>query len=157
MGRIAAGTRRLFRTPVATLLGGLALLSTLGLGACAETSEGSGGHVRVVKNEETSSQTSGISPDKEAEVQLLLQQRDPSTLRCYQDVLDEKHDRAFKGTVIVLLTLTPAGKATAKVTGGTLNNQEVNECLVAKLNDFDYPQVAQTGTMQYVYRFEPAY
>jgi hypothetical protein len=153
MGSIAAVTRRLFGSEIAVL----ALLSTLTVAACAETSDSNERSVRVVKNNEVAAQTGGISPDKEAEVQLLLQQRDPSTLRCYQDVLDEKHDRAFKGTVIVLLELTPAGKATAKVTGGTLNNKEVSDCLVEKLNDFEYPQVAQTGTMQYVYRFEPAY
>jgi hypothetical protein len=140
------------------ILAGLALFSSVALG-CADTTQG-GETVRVVKTPEQSSQTSGISPDKEAEVQLLLQQRDPSTLRCYQDVLDQKHDRAFKGTVIVLLALEPSGgasKGTAKVIGGTLNNQEVNECLVSKLNEFEYPQIAQAGTMQYVYRFEPAY
>jgi hypothetical protein len=144
-----------FRTQI---LAGLALLSSVALG-CADTTEG-GQNVRVVKTPEASVETGGISPDKQAEVQLLLQQRDPSTLRCYQDVLDEKHDRAFKGTVIVLLSLEPSGgsaKGTAKVIGGTLNNKEVNDCLVSKLNDFEYPQIAQAGTMQYVYRFEPAY
>jgi len=141
------------------ILAGLALFSSVALG-CAETDAGNTQTVHVVKTQEQSAQTSGISPDKEAEVQLLLQQRDPSTLRCYQDVLDEKHDRAFKGTVIVLLSLEPAGgsaKGTAKVIGGTLNNKDVNDCLVSKLNEFEYPQIAQAGTMQYVYRFEPAY
>jgi hypothetical protein len=156
MGTIAAFARRLFRTQVAALV----LTSTLAA-ACAETSDSNERSVRVVKNApETSSQTSGIAPDKEAEVQLLLQQRDPSTLRCYQDVLDEKHDRAFKGTVIVLLSLSPSGtssKASAKIIGGTLNNKEVGDCLIEKLQDFEYPQIQQSGTMQYVYRFEPAY
>jgi hypothetical protein len=138
------------------ILAGLALVSSVALG-CADTTEG-GGNVRVVKTPEAqSAQTSGISPDKQAEVQLLLQQRDPSTLRCYQDVLDEKHDRAFKGTVIVLLSLEPGGKGTAQVIGGTLNNKEVSDCVISKLNEFEYPQVQQAGTMQYVYRFEPAY
>ena len=153
MGSIAAVTRKLFGSEIAAL----ALLSALTVAACAETSDSNERSVRVVPNKQESVETGGISPDKQAEVQLLLQQRDPSTLRCYQDVLDEKHDRAFKGTVIVLLELTPAGKATAKVTGGTLNNKEVSDCLVEKLDGFEYPQVAQTGTMQYVYRFEPAY
>ena len=153
MGSIAAVTRKLFGSEIAAL----ALLSTLTVAACAETSDSNERSVRVVKNNEVAAQTGGITPDTEAEVQLLLQQRDPSTLRCYQDVLDEKHDRAFKGTVIVLLELTPAGTASAKVTGGTLNNKEVSDCLVEKLNGFEYPQVPQTGTMQYVYRFEPAY
>jgi hypothetical protein len=150
---IGAMTRMTFGTQLA----GLALLAALALG-CAETSESGEPRVRVVKNADTTAEVGGISPDKEAEVQLLLQQRDPSTLRCYQDVLDEKHDRAFKGTVIVILTIAPGGKATAvKVTGGTLNNKEVSDCLIDKLKEFEYPQVVQTGSMQYVYRFEPAY
>ncbi|HXU62447.1 MAG TPA: hypothetical protein VN962_12140 [Polyangia bacterium] len=137
-------------------LAAFALFSTLAFG-CADSSEG-GGNVRVVQNPASASvEKGGISPDKQADVQLLLQQRDPSTLRCYQDVLDEKHDRAFKGTVIVLLSLEPGGKGSAKVIGGTLNNKEVSDCLISKLNEFEYPQVEQSGTMQYVYKFEPAY
>ncbi|MES1207189.1 MAG: hypothetical protein ABUS79_14730 [Pseudomonadota bacterium] len=144
--------------PIVKGIGTLALFSVLGL-ACADTSAG-GQNVRVVKNPETASEKGGISPDKQADVQLLLQQRDPSTLRCYQDVLDEKHDRAFKGTVIVLLSLEPNGessKGNAQVIGGTLNNKEVSDCLISKLNEFEYPKIEQAGTMQYVYRFEPAY
>ncbi len=136
-------------------LAAVALFSTLAFG-CADSSQG--GNVRVIKNPESASvEKGGISPDKQADVQLLLQQRDPSTLRCYQDVLDEKHDRAFKGTVIVLLSLEPGGKGSAKVIGGTLNNKEVSDCLISKLDEFEYPQVEQSGTMQYVYKFEPAY
>ena len=145
------------RMTLGTQVAALALLSTLALG-CADTTETGEPRVRVIKNADTTAEVGGISPDKEAEVQLLLQQRDPSTLRCYQDVLDEKHDRAFKGTVMVLITIAPGGKATAvKVIGGTLNNQAVSDCLVEKIKDFEFPSVTQTGTMQYVYRFEPAY
>jgi len=131
------------------------LASTVALG-CAET-EGER-PVRVVKNPESAPPTGGIPPDKQSEITLLLEQRDPSTLKCYQDVLNEKHDRAFKGTVLVVLTIEPSGKASSvQVTGGTLNNKEVSNCLVEKLKDFDYPQVPSQGSMQYTYKFEPAY
>lgn len=157
MGKDREMTGAITRMTLCTQLATVALLSALTFG-CAETSEGDVQRVRVVKNADTTAEVGGISPDKEAEVQLLLQQRDPSTLRCYQDVLDEKHDRAFKGTVIVILTIAPGAKATdVKVIGGTLNNKDVSDCLIAKLKDFEYPDVPQTGSMQYVYRFEPAY
>ena len=153
MAMIVALTRRLLGMELAAL----ALVSTLAAG-CAETSASGGGGVRVVKNEEKASQTGGIPPDKQAEIQLLLQQRDPSTLKCYQDVLDEKHTRTFKGSVTVELTVVPGGKASdVRVTGGSLNNKDVSDCLIAKLKDFEYPDVPSAGTMQYVYRFEPAY
>jgi hypothetical protein len=144
------------RITLAGQLAPLALVLSAAIG-CAESSS-SGQHVRVVHDEQASPPIGGIPPDKQAEIQLLLQQRDPSTLRCYQEVLNEKHDRAFKGTVMVVLTLEPAGKASdVKIIGGTLNNKEVSDCLVEKLKDFDYPQIPAQGSMQYVYKFEPAY
>ena len=146
---------------LAAQLAALAALFTVTTG-CAESSAGGGGGVNVVKGpEERSSGEKGIPPDKEAEVQLLLQQRNPSTLKCYSDVLNEKHDRAFKGTVIVLLSIEPSGgqskAADVKIIGGTMTDKEVTSCVVDKLKEFDYPEIQAAGTMQYVYRFEPAY
>jgi hypothetical protein len=146
---------------LAAQLAALAALSTVTTTGCAENSAGGGG-VNIVKNPEPVSQAEkGIPPDKEAEVQLLLQQRNPSTLKCYSDVLNEKHDRAFKGTVIVLISLEPSGSQSkagdVKVIGGTMTDKEVTSCVIDKLKEFDYPEIQAAGTMQYVYRFEPAY
>ena len=146
-------------TLVSNLLALTLLTATLGAGCADETATGEP-RVRVIKNPEVAPEVGGIPPDKQADIQLMLQQRDPSTLKCYEDVLNDKHDRAFKGTVLVLLTLTPAGessKAKAKVIGGTLNNDEVSSCLVEKLVGFEYPQLQHEGTMQYTYTFQPAY
>jgi len=158
MGKIS----KMIRGLLVAQLAALAVLFAVTSAGCAEGSAGGGGGVNVIKNPEPpSSPTSGIPPDKEAEVQLLLQQRNPSTLKCYSDVLNEKHDRAFKGTVIVLLSLEPSGSqskaADVKVIGGTMTDKEVTSCVIEKLKDFDYPEISAKGTMQYVYRFEPAY
>jgi len=133
-----------------------ALFPVLG---CATGNEGSGEErVTVVRPQEHAAEQGGISPDKQAEIQLVLQQRDPSTLKCYSDVLNEKHDRAFKGSVAVLLTLEPSGKASdVKIVNSTLNNKEVHDCLIEKIKDFDFPQLEHGGSMQYVYHFQPAY
>ena len=96
----------------------------------------------------SSSPTGGIPPDKEAEIQLLLQQRNPSTLKCYRDVLNEKHDRAFKGTVIVLLSWSrraPSKASDVKIIGGTMTDKEVTSCVIEKLKDFDYPEISAAG------------
>jgi hypothetical protein len=133
-----------------------ALASAVAVG-CADTSNGER-RVTVVKNRDIPPPMGGIPPDKEQDIQLMLQQREPSTLKCYEDVLNDKHDRAFKGTVMVMLTIEPSGKASnVRIAGGTLNNKEVTDCLVEKLKDFEYPQIPNQGTMQYVYKFEPAY
>jgi hypothetical protein len=140
--------------PAAALATSFALASLTG---CAETNSGEP-RVRVVKNKETAAEVGGIPPDKQADIQLVLQQREPSVRKCYNDVLnDGSHDRTFKGTVQLLLTVQPSGQATAKVIGGSLDNAEVNGCLVEKLAEFEYPEIPNQGTMQYVYKFEPAY
>ncbi len=125
--------------------------------SCAETSNDQ--HVRIVRNaEEPAAVLGGIPPDKQAEIQLVLQQRDTSTLKCYQDVLNDKHDRAFKGTVFVMLTIEPSGTASdVSVVGGSLNNPEVGQCLVSKIKEFEFPAIPNKGSMQYEYRFQPAY
>jgi hypothetical protein len=132
------------------------LLPTWG---CASTGEQAGEErVRIVREQEQKAEEGGIPPDKQAEIQLLLQQRDPSTLKCYSDVLNDKHDRAFKGSVAVMLTLEPSGKASdVKIVNSTLNNDEVHNCLISKIKDFEFPTLDHGGSMQYVYHFQPAY
>ena len=131
-----------------------AVLPILG---CASTEPGEQ-RVRVVHPQEQAAEQGGIPPDKQAEIQLVLQQRDPSTLKCYSDVLNDKHDRAFKGSVAVMLTLEPSGKASdVKIVNSTLNNEEVHSCLIEKIKDFDFPTLDHGGSMQYVYHFQPAY
>jgi hypothetical protein len=101
--------------------------------------------------------TGGVPPDKEAEIKLLLQSRDSSARRCYQDVLNEKHTREFKGTVKVIITIDTAGHGRPRVAGGTLGNQEVADCLLGVLRDFEYPKLDRGGDVQYEYKFEPQY
>jgi hypothetical protein len=138
-------------------LAGFLTVATMSAGCAEDTATGEQ-RVRIVRNNEAPAEVGGIPPDKQADIQLVLQQREPSVRKCYNDILnDGGHDRTFKGTVLVLLTLQPSGKASAKVIGGSLNNGDVNSCLVEKLADFEYPQIPNQGTMQYTYKFEPAY
>jgi hypothetical protein len=143
---------------VRTVLVSLALLPVLG---CASTGETGEERVRIVRPAEQSSEQGGIPPDKQAEIQLVLQQRDPSTLKCYSDVLNDKHDRAFKGSVAVIVTLEPTGETSkasdVKIVNSTLNNKEVHDCLIEKIKEFEFPKLDHGGSMQYVYHFQPAY
>jgi hypothetical protein len=138
---------------LATVFGTLALLA-----GCSHQQTPGEPQYNIVRPDESAPQTSGVPPDKEAEIQLMLEQREPSARKCYQDVLNEKHDRAFAGTVKVLIGVEPTGKATTvKVVGGTLADPGVQECLVATIRDFEFPQLAQAGEVQYTYTFRPAY
>jgi hypothetical protein len=148
-----------YRLMTLTLLGSLA---TAALGCAEETATGEQ-RVHIVRNDDTPAERGGIAPDKQADIQLMLQQREPSVRKCYNDVLnDGSHDRTFKGTVVVLISLAPGKGGNAKISGvkvinETLKNDEVTSCVVDRLKDFDYPDVPNPGTMQYSYKFEPAY
>jgi hypothetical protein len=136
------------------------LLLFLVLPACASSSQPQSNEPQynIVHPSEAPPQTGGVPPDKENEINLLLQQREPSARKCYQDVLNEKHDRAFQGTVKVLIAIEPSGHASAvKVVGGTLTDGSVQQCLVETIREFEFPQLAQAGEVQYEYRFRPAY
>jgi hypothetical protein len=134
----------------------LLLLLSGALAACASSSPS--GQQGVIRPSEGTTSTAGISPDKEAEVQLVLQQREVSTRKCYQDVLNEKNDRNFQGTVKVLIALGTNREATdVRVVGGTLNDQDVQSCLVSTIKRFEFPELTQPGEVQSEFRFQPAY
>ncbi|MGD0837690.1 MAG: AgmX/PglI C-terminal domain-containing protein [Polyangia bacterium] len=138
-----------------------AMGSCLALGACASTS-GSGGDeplpVVVRDGTQPSLTTGGIPPDKQADIYLVLQERDASARKCYQDVLNEKHTREFKGTVKLMLSLNTDGTAKAvRIMGGTLGNKEVEDCLVQTVKEFEFPKLERAGDLQYEYTFEPQY
>jgi hypothetical protein len=150
------------RTTLGTHLVAIGLLSAMTLGCAEETVTGEE-RVHIVRNKEAPAEVGGIAPDKQADIQLMLQQREPSVRKCYNDVLnDGHHDRSFKGLVNVIISLAPGGAGGARVTGvktigGSLNNEEVSSCLVEKLKEFEYPSIPDKGTMEYTYKFEPAY
>jgi hypothetical protein len=133
------------------------MLMLLALGAaCASGGSGATNQPGIRPDELPPS--GGIPPDKEAEIMLVLQQREVSTRKCYQDVLNEKQDRAFQGNVKVLIALrTDGGAQDVRVVGTTLNNKEVEDCLVGTIRRFEFPQLVQAGEVQYEFRFRPAY
>jgi hypothetical protein len=140
----------------------LAMGSCLALGACASTSgstdDGTPLPVVVRGSEDIKVDTGGIPPDKQADIFQVLQERDASARKCYQDVLNEKHTREFKGTVKILLSLNTNGTARAvRVMGGTLNNKDVENCLVGTIKEFEFPKLDRGGDVQYDYTFEPQY
>lgn len=146
------------RKVVKTTLHLTALTCVLTLaGACARSATGEPRYT-IVRGNETAAAKGGIAPDKEAEIQLVLQQREVSTRKCYQDELNVKGDRAFQGTMKVLIALNTSGQASnVKVVGGTLNSPEVASCLTETISRFEFPTLDQPGEVQYEFQFRPAY
>ena len=139
----------------------LVIGATVALGACASSNSDSRDEpvpVVIRNNEDIRVDTGGIPPDKQAEIILVLQQRDASARKCYQDVLNEKKTREFKGTVKILLSLNTDGTARAvRIMGGTLKNKDVEDCLLSTVKEFEFPALDRAGDIQYDYTFEPQY
>lgn len=128
------------------------------IAACATPTRRGEPRYTIIKPEDGAQEMGGIPPDKEGEIQLLLKQREPSARKCYQDVLNEKHDRSFLGTVRVLITIQPTGRASSvRVIGGTLGDETVKSCLVETIREFEFPTLTQAGEVQYEFLFRPAY
>jgi hypothetical protein len=135
-------------------------LFVLLLAACG--SSGSSGPTEprytIIHDKDQAAETGGIPPDKEAEIQLVLQNREPTVRKCYQDVLNEKHDRSFQGSVRLLISLTPSGSVSdVKIVSSTLKSPEVEGCLTERVKEFEFPQLTAAGQVQYEYAFRPAY
>jgi hypothetical protein len=125
---------------------------------CATTDPQAEPRYNIIKSDTPKAQEGGIPPERQAEIQLVLQQRDASTRNCYQLVLNEKNDRKFQGTVKVIMTIGTNSQATdVKVAGGTLQNAEVETCLVDTIKGFEFPKLEAGGEVQYEFMFRPAY
>jgi len=113
---------------------------------------------QIVRPDEKPTEQSGLPVDKQSEIQLVLQQREPSTAKCYTDVLNEKQDRKFQGQVTVVIHFEKSGAASdVKVITSTLKSPEVESCLVEKIKGFEFPVLEKPGDMHYSYVFRPAY
>jgi hypothetical protein len=137
----------------------LVLALLVSAAACATSSDPPAEpRYNIIKPDTPKPQEGGIPPERQAEIQLVLQQRDASTRACYQRVLNEKNDRAFAGTVRVIITIGTNSQATdVRVAGGTLRNPEVESCLVETIKAFEFPKLDAGGEIQYEFMFRPAY
>lgn len=138
----------------------LGCFAALALGACATSDSAGPSEPRytIVKNEPGRVAQEGIPIDKQSDIMMMLQQREPTARKCYQDVLNEKNDRGFQGTVAVIIRLAPGGaKPQVRVSKTTLKSPEVEQCLIERIGEFEFPAVDQGGEMQYEYLFRPAY
>jgi hypothetical protein len=154
------------RKPRATILSGSVLFGSVGFGlpmalaitlaGCSSTA--SGQRQTVIHPNESAPPSGGIAPDKEAEVQLLMQQRQVSIHKCYQDALNTRNDRSFAGSVKVTISLNTDGHAReVRIAGGTLPQSEVQSCLVDTIMRFEFPVLTQPGDVQTEFQFKPAY
>ena len=147
-----------FSVPFSLTAGVAGCASLLALATGCSTTGSGEPRQTVIRPNESAPPSGGIAPDKEAEIQLLLQQREVSIHKCYQDALNTRNDRAFAGSVKVVIALGTDGHAReVRMAGGTLPQSEVQGCLVETIMRFEFPALTQPGEVQSEFQFKPAY
>jgi hypothetical protein len=139
---------------------GFSALAFAGLvsAGCGSTTASGEPRQTVIRPNEAAPPSGGVPPDKEAEIQLLMQQREVSIHKCYQDALNTRNDRSFAGSVKIIIAVGTDGHAReVRIAGGTLPQSEVQPCLVETISRFEFPTLSQPGEVQTEFQFKPAY
>ena len=97
-----------------------------------------------------------IPMDKLDEVNKLLARRNPTVSRCLAFVVDNKDlPRNSKGKMTISLTISPAGKVSdVKVTSDGLNSKPLEDCVIGKIKELEFPQLPKALDTSYTYGFE---
>lgn len=129
------------------------------IAACADQSGGrKEPRYTIVPNPEPVVDTSGIPVEKQADILEVLQHRQPTARKCYNDELNRRADRNFQGEITVIIEFSTKGSASeVHIDRNTLESPEVEGCLIEAIKGFEFPELAEPGQMNYTYHFKPAY
>ena len=101
----------------------------------------------------------GITPDQLNALNGEFRRRAVSlSNECYSPELGRTGNKKMQGTVSIKLTVEPDGTPKdVSVASSTLNNQNVESCLVSTISGWHLPTVNNELPWSWTYTFEPAY
>lgn len=97
-----------------------------------------------------------VPPEKLDEIQRALGAKRTAAARCLSDaVLAGKADRNARGKVTLQFVIGRDGKARKlQIVKSTVQNEEVERCVVAKVEEIDFGQLSADLDWSYSYAFE---
>ena len=97
-----------------------------------------------------------VPPEKMDEIQVRLDRKRPSAARCLSDaVMQGKAPKNSKGKVALSFVVGPDGKAKdVKVTKTSINNDEVEQCVMAKVYEIAFPELPRPLEWSYIFALE---
>jgi hypothetical protein len=138
-------------------IGAVLVLMMAGSG-CASSKPPAEPSLTITYPDQGKPEMGGLSGAYQQEVLIEIERRRPAAERCYQDELNVRQDRGFRGDVTMLMTIGTSGRVKkARVIQSTINSTEVESCLVKKLEMFEFSPTENEGDIQYTYSFEPEY
>ena len=104
----------------------------------------------------TDRSASMIPPEKMDEINRLLDRKRPTVSRCLTMVVDNKElPKGSRGKMTLGITVTPAGKASPiKVINSTLESKSLEQCVISKIEEIQFPQIPSKYETTYSYAFE---
>jgi hypothetical protein len=97
-----------------------------------------------------------IPPEKMDEITRLLDRKRPTVSRCLTMVVDNQElPKGSRGKMTLGITVAPNGKA-SKVTviKSSLESKKLEECVIGKINEIEFPQIPSKYETTYAYAFE---
>jgi hypothetical protein len=97
-----------------------------------------------------------IPPEKMDEITRLLDRKRPTVSRCLTMVVDNQElPKGSRGKMTLAIKISTAGKASSvTVVKSSLESKKLEECVIGKVNEIDFPQIPSTYETTYAYAFE---
>lgn len=97
-----------------------------------------------------------IPPEKMDEINRLLDRKRPTVSRCLTMVVDNGGlPKGSRGKMTLDITVSTAGRASSvKVIKSTLESKPLEDCVIGKVNEIEFPQIPSTYQTTYAYAFE---
>lgn len=104
----------------------------------------------------TDRSASMIPPEKMDEIIRLLDRKRPTVSRCLTMVVDNKElPKGSRGKMTLGITIGPNGKASSvKVIKDSLESKALEDCVIGKVNEIQFPQIPSKFETTYAYAFE---
>jgi hypothetical protein len=90
------------------------------------------------------------------EINRLLDRKRPTVSRCLTMVVDNKElPKGARGKMTLGITISPAGSASdVKVISDSLESKPLQECVIGKVKEIQFPDLPKPYETTYAYAFE---
>lgn len=97
-----------------------------------------------------------IPPEKMDEINRLLDRKRPTVSRCLTMIVDNGGlPKGSRGKMSLDITVATGGKASSvKVIKSSLESKPLEDCVIGKVNEIEFPQIPSPYQTTYSYAFE---
>jgi len=96
-----------------------------------------------------------VTPEQMDEIQRDLGRKRETVSRCLAVAVDNRElPKQSKGKITLEITITGGHAGTVKVISATLDSQSLHDCVIKKVQEIEFPSLANPYETSYTYQFE---